>query len=57
MIDFAGAIEHEAPLRHDVPWELGNHEDGYLVGLANLRRLWGSLLEADEWSRCSTGLE
>ena len=32
-------------LRHDVPWEKGNHEDGYLMGLGNLQRLWPKVVE------------
>jgi 1D-myo-inositol-triphosphate 3-kinase len=42
MLDFG--LTCPAPggtLSHDVPWEIGNHEDGYLTGLANLKRLWG----------------
>ena len=38
-------------LRHDEPWALGNHEDGYLLGVRNLRRLWQQLLEEDTWHR------
>ena len=32
-------------LKHDTPWVEGNHEDGYLTGVANLRRLWRMSLE------------
>lgn len=32
-------------LQHDVQWVEGNHEDGYLIGVANLRRLWGKALD------------
>jgi len=44
MIDFG--VTSAAPgggLRHDIPWQLGNHEDGYLIGLDNLLRLWSVL--------------
>jgi len=47
MIDFNVTSSVDGGIRHDVPWELGNREDGYLTGLSNLERLWG-LLIADE---------
>jgi len=28
----------------EVAWEVGNHEDGYLTGLANLQRLWREMI-------------
>jgi hypothetical protein len=34
------------PLRHDAPWTVGNHEDGYLVGMASMQRLFHALLES-----------
>lgn len=44
MLDFGQAAPSPTGrLRHDVPWQLGNHEDGYLTGVANLRRLWAQL--------------
>ena len=49
MIDFGVTTPHEAGLRHDQPWVMGNHEDGYLLGLANLIRLWNQLLVEDVW--------
>lgn len=39
MIDFAKAlpVPCELPhLSHRRPWQLGNHEDGYLIGVDNL---------------------
>ena len=36
-------------LQHNVPWVLGNHEDGYLIGLANLIREWKQLVDEDQW--------
>ena len=50
MLDF-GLTCHapNGPLKHDIEWQLGNHEDGYLLGLKNLRRLWETILREDQW--------
>lgn len=44
MIDFSKARPSSQPLTHTKAWELGNQEDGYLWGLANLIRAWEGLL-------------
>ena len=49
MIDFGVTTPHEAGLKHDQPWVMGNHEDGYLLGMASLIRLWNQLLVEDVW--------
>ena len=36
-------------MQHDVPWEPGNHEDGWLIGFNNLVRIWEQLIAADDW--------
>lgn len=38
MIDFGKTVkvDKNIELNHKVPWKLGNHEDGYLIGLNNL---------------------
>lgn len=38
MIDFGKTTPAPSNIniRHDVPWEQGTHEDGYLLGLRNL---------------------
>eukprot|EP00038_Savillea_parva_P002574 m.115560 g.115560 ORF g.115560 m.115560 type:complete len:496 (-) comp10882_c1_seq2:1488-2975(-) len=33
MIDFGKTTKVDRPITHMKPWELGNHEDGYLLGL------------------------
>jgi 1D-myo-inositol-triphosphate 3-kinase len=41
LIDFAKCTKMEGQnrLSHRAEWELGNHEDGYLIGLDNLVEL------------------
>ncbi|XP_028981799.1 inositol-trisphosphate 3-kinase B isoform X3 [Diachasma alloeum] len=39
MIDFAKTLplpSHLHKIRHDAEWEVGNHEDGYLIGVNNI---------------------
>ncbi|XP_048507551.1 uncharacterized protein LOC105685433 isoform X2 [Athalia rosae] len=39
MIDFAKTLplpSHLMNIRHDAEWQVGNHEDGYLIGVNNL---------------------
>ncbi|KAJ8683467.1 hypothetical protein QAD02_019259, partial [Eretmocerus hayati] len=39
MIDFAKTLplpQHLSRISHDVEWQVGNHEDGYLIGVNNL---------------------
>eukprot|EP00756_Hemistasia_phaeocysticola_P045605 Hpha_TRINITY_DN19355_c0_g1::TRINITY_DN19355_c0_g1_i1::g.81102::m.81102/K00911/ITPK; 1D-myo-inositol-triphosphate 3-kinase len=40
VIDLAKVRKCEEGLRHNIPWELGNREDGFLMGLAAMTRLW-----------------
>lgn len=48
LIDFAKTVPVPAgiTITHRDPWEVGNHEDGYLIGIANLisifEDLWNS---------------
>ena len=47
MLDFGltkDADVKAGTLRHDVAWKKGNHEDGYLIGLENLQRLWRKVI-------------
>jgi 1D-myo-inositol-triphosphate 3-kinase len=53
MIDFAKTClvpSGVPPISHDKPWSVGNHEDGYLVGLSNLIRLFEELIPGEELS-------
>lgn len=39
MIDFAKTLplpQHLQCIAHDAEWQVGNHEDGYLIGVNNL---------------------
>lgn len=39
MIDFAKTLplpQNLSEIRHDVEWQVGSHEDGYLIGVNNL---------------------
>lgn len=46
MIDFGKTFYHRgSTLDHRKPWFLGNHEDGYLLGLDNLINLFREILE------------
>lgn len=44
LIDLAKTIKSPTKLSHTIPWEMGNHEDGYLHGLSNLIRILESEL-------------
>jgi len=45
MIDFAKTYELPAGMKitHNDEWKVGNHEDGYLIGIENLIRIFESL--------------
>jgi 1D-myo-inositol-triphosphate 3-kinase len=46
MIDFAKTCplpEGCKPISHDKEWMVGNHEDGYLIGLSNLIKIFEEL--------------
>lgn len=45
LIDFGKttALPEGQTLNHSIPWQEGNREDGYMLGLDNLMRTLGSL--------------
>jgi len=44
MIDFGKTKKVDVDVTHDQPWVVGNHEDGYLIGLEGLIEIIGSSL-------------
>lgn len=42
MIDFGKTMRAPVPITHDVPWEMENHEDGYLIGIDAVIDLFAS---------------
>lgn len=46
MIDFAktASVPPHLHITHTEPWEVGNHEDGYLIGISNLLTIFKSLV-------------
>ncbi|XP_050419390.1 inositol-trisphosphate 3-kinase homolog [Patella vulgata] len=50
MIDFAKTIpvENGMILHHNLPWQLGNREDGFLCGLDNLIKIFSELIEGQK---------
>ncbi|XP_022826625.1 inositol-trisphosphate 3-kinase A isoform X1 [Spodoptera litura] len=49
MIDFAKTVPvpDNVSIDHDSVWKVGNHEDGYLIGLNNLISIFQSLIKDD----------
>lgn len=45
LIDFAktGTLPNEIKITHKKNWEVGNHEDGYLIGLNNIIDLFSAV--------------
>ncbi|XP_066254078.1 uncharacterized protein [Euwallacea similis] len=47
LIDFAKTIKlpNSVVISHNSKWKVGNHEDGYLIGISNLIKLFMAVLE------------
>jgi 1D-myo-inositol-triphosphate 3-kinase len=45
LIDFAktGTLPENIEITHKKNWEVGNHEDGYLIGLSNIIEIFEAL--------------
>ncbi|XP_014229636.1 serine-rich adhesin for platelets isoform X1 [Trichogramma pretiosum] len=59
MIDFAKTLplpEHLERIRHDAVWQVGNHEDGYLIGVNNLIDIFKEIV-ADGVAAVDGGVE
>ena len=46
LIDFGKTVPTPADTRidHATPWEVGNHEDGYLIGINNMIDIFADLV-------------
>ncbi|XP_016844038.1 inositol-trisphosphate 3-kinase B isoform X1 [Nasonia vitripennis] len=53
MIDFAKTLplpQHLPRIAHDAEWQVGNHEDGYLIGVNNLIDIFEEIKESEDAS-------
>ncbi|XP_031850205.1 inositol 1,4,5-triphosphate kinase 2 isoform X4 [Nomia melanderi] len=51
MIDFAKTLPlppHLPRIRHDAEWQVGNHEDGYLIGVNNLIDIFQDIRNSEQ---------
>ncbi|NP_001014992.2 inositol 1,4,5-triphosphate kinase isoform X2 [Apis mellifera] len=51
MIDFAKTLplpQHLPRIHHDAEWKVGNHEDGYLIGVNNLIDIFQDIRNSEE---------
>lgn len=48
LIDFAKTIilPEDIKIDHNSKWKVGNHEDGYMIGVNNLIKIFMSMLES-----------
>lgn len=60
MIDFAKTVSvpDNVNIDHNSAWKVGNHEDGYLIGLDNLISIFESLIKDGNGNidQCYAGL-
>lgn len=55
LIDFAKTVvlPNDIKINHDSIWSVGNHEDGYLIGINNLIEIFEELQSNEESNRLS----
>lgn len=51
MIDFAKTYQlpDELVITHNDEWKVGNHEDGYLIGVDSLIRIFDNITRSYSW--------
>lgn len=56
LIDFAKSISlpENIKIDHNSKWKIGNHEDGYLIGVNNLIQIFMTILESQPTSTKSS---
>ena len=56
LIDFGKTVPvpNGLTINHKSPWEVGNHEDGYLIGVQNLMDIFNNVLDDLSASTTST---
>lgn len=52
LIDFAKTIvlPDDTKIDHNSKWKVGNHEDGYMIGVSNLIKIFMSMMESQPMS-------
>jgi hypothetical protein len=58
MIDFAKTVPvpENVSIDHSSAWKVGNHEDGYLIGLDNLISIFESVTKEGNVDQCYANL-
>lgn len=58
LIDFAKThtLPNDIKITHSTKWEIGNHEDGYLIGIDNLIKIFEQICEIPLTSKKSDSI-
>lgn len=56
LIDFAKTVvlPDDVKIDHNSTWSVGNHEDGYLLGITNLINIFEEILNDNMNDECTT---